>query len=551
MEPGPDRDASSPQVKVASVKSILALTVLAACLTLVGIRKSLPFGAENDEAVFVRASARIASSQNPNPGWFGHPGSTFIYPLALLYAAPSAVFPGRSFLRVDPDLFTGYAPRHAGFYLTARLLAAAYFIAAIPLVYLIGRRSFSDRAALAGAWLFMTAPLAVSYAQIARTDSAATFFGLLALLALLRLSEAPALENAALGGVAVGLAVASRYFMVALVPVLVLASMEAFRPRRLLRPLRRWLTVSAALTACAAAFILTTPYLFLDFDTARKHLGLEMARTHLGADGLSPVGNLGWYLLSAFPADLSWPQVAAAALGLVLVARTRHLGPLLLAAFAATFLAAISLSSLHWHRWTIPMIPVLCLFAAHGVDAAVASTSRRFPVPRAAVRPLFVFLILLLSARPLYQLVRHDVQQAGSTTRVRARDWLLRNVAPGTRIAQEEYGPPLGGTDFDVEERYSLAANRPLRRYSEEGYRYLIVSSAIYERYLAEPERYQDESQFYAQLFDGGRLLAEFQPPPHPPILPHSLARDCFCSLSQTRGEPTIRIYRLEAGQFK
>ena len=551
MEPGPDPDASSPRVKVVSVRSILTLTVLAACLTLVGIRKSLPFGAENDEAVFVRASARIASSQNANPGWFGHPGSTFIYPLALLYAAPSAVFPGRPFLRVDPDLFTGYAPRHAGFYLTARLLAAAYFIAAIPLVYLIGRRSFSDRAALAGAWLFMTAPLAVSYAQIARTDSAATFFGLLALLALIRLSEAPALGKAALGGVAVGLAVASRYFMVALVPVLVLASMEAFRSRRLLRPTRRWLTVSAALTACAAAFILSTPYLFLDFATARKHLGLEMARTHLGADGLSPVGNIGWYLLSAFPADLSWPQVAAAALGLVLIAKTRHLGPLLLAAFAATFLAVISLSSLHWHRWTIPMIPVLCLFSAYGVDTVVASAVGRFPAPRAAVRPLFVSLILLLSARPLYQLARHDAQQAGSTTRVRARDWLLRNVAPGTRIAQEEYGPPLSGTDFHVEERYSLAADRPLRRYYEEGYRYLIASSAIYERYLAEPERYRDESEFYAQLFDGGRLLAEFQPPPHPPILPHTLARDCFCSLSQTRGEPTIRIYRLEAGQFK
>jgi uncharacterized integral membrane protein len=325
--------------------------------------------------------------------------------------------------------------------------------------------------------------------------------------------------------------------------------MAAFRPS-LLRPARRWLTVSAALTACAAAFIFTTPYLFLDFAKAREQLGLEMARTHLGADGLSPVGNLGWYLSSAFPADLSWPQVAAAALGLAVIARTRHVGPLLLAAFAATFLAAISLSFLHWHRWTIPVIPVLCLFAAHGTDAAVASAARRFPLPRAAVRALFVFLILLLSARPLYQLARHDAQQT-VTTRVRARDWLLRNVARGTRIAQEEYGPPLSGTDFKVEERYSLAANRPLRRYYEEGYRYLIVSSAIYERYMAQPERYRDESQFYARLFDRGRLLAEFQPLPHPSMIPRSLAQDCFCSLSQTRGEPTIRIYRLEDGQFK
>jgi hypothetical protein len=196
------------------------------------------------------------------------------------------------------------------------------------------------------------------------------------------------------------------------------------------------------------------------------------------------------------------------------------------------------------------VIPVLCLFAAHGADAAVASAARRFPMPRAAARILFVFLILLFSARPLYQLARHEAQQT-LTTRVRARDWLLRNVARGTRIAQEEYGPPLSGTEFKAEERYSLAANRSLRRYYEEGYHYLIVSSAIYERYMAQPERYRHESQFYARLFERGRLFAEFRPLPHPPIIPRSLAKDCFCSLSQTRGEPTIRVYGLEDEQLQ
>ena len=59
-----------------------------------------------------------------------------------------------------------------------------------------------------------------------------------------------------------------------------------------------------------------------------------------------------------------------------------------------------------------------------------------------------------------------------------------------------EPGPVLSGTDFEVEERYSLESNRPVRRDYEEGYRYRIVSSATYLRYVAEPERDRDESQF-------------------------------------------------------
>ena len=61
----------------------------------------------------------------------------------------------------------------------------------------------------------------MSYGTIVRTDAAGACFGLLSLWACLVALDDPRPRRFALAGAAIGLAVASRYFMIALVPVLV------------------------------------------------------------------------------------------------------------------------------------------------------------------------------------------------------------------------------------------------------------------------------------------------------------------------------------------
>ena len=50
-----------------------------------GLTKALPYEPETDEPVFVQPAARIAATGDLNPHWFGHPGATVIYPLALAF----------------------------------------------------------------------------------------------------------------------------------------------------------------------------------------------------------------------------------------------------------------------------------------------------------------------------------------------------------------------------------------------------------------------------------------------------------------------------------
>jgi len=127
----------------------------------------------------------------------------------------------------------------------------------------------------------------------------------------------------------------------------------------------------------------------------------------------------------------------------------------------------------------------------------------------------------------MYELVLSDVRQASPSTRVLAREWIIRNLPTGSRIAQEWYTAPLVGTDFVVSEQWSLAAGHTVDDYRYDGYSYLVVSSAMYERFLAEPDRYVSEVAFYQTLFAEGCLLQRFEP-------------------SATRGGPVIRIYELQ-----
>ena len=121
---------------------------------------------------------------------------------------------------------------------------------------------------------------------------------ILALWLCLRLFDEPRTRWCILAGLGVGLAVSSRYFMVALVPVLVAAAVLPHR--RALRPAVR--SAGIALTSAVGGFALSTPYFFLDWNTALDSVKRENA-SRPGATGLSHLGNLRWYLGTAIPAS--------------------------------------------------------------------------------------------------------------------------------------------------------------------------------------------------------------------------------------------------------
>jgi len=496
----------------------------------IGIRQNLPYAPEVDEPIFVGRAVHIASSGDLNPGWFGNPGSTVIYPLAAMYHLWYAGTHQGMLWRPDPNLQASFDASFAEYYLLGRLLTLAYAVMCVPLIYHVGALISGPKAGLLGAGLSVLSSLTLYHSQVVRTDIAGEFFGLLSLYLCLRLLTHYSLAAYLLAGGVIGLGISTRYFLAAMLPVLLLVGLLViYKRQRSLRLSKAvCLELGSGLLVAPLAFAASSPFFFLSFQTALHDLAVEARSNHLGADGLPPLGNLWWYATSALPQDAGWPQLALSVIGVVLAIRRRALASLLLIVYGGAFLGGTVLSPLHWARWLIPILPLFSLLAAYAlVEAVVPSLKRLSREPRLkAAMPLLA--VLLVSVWPAYQLARFDISKLGPSTRIQAREWLVRNLPGGSKIAQESYGALLAGTSFVMAEEGALPAAHTLAEYREAGYQYLIASSYMYERYLAEPSRYVREATFYHDLFSRGRLIQQFEG-------------------SLTSSGPTIRVYDIRA----
>lgn len=488
-----------------------ALTVLATLIYMGGIRKNLPYAPEIDEPIFVVRAASMATESYLDPKWFGNPASTTIYPLAALYRTLYGTN-ATALLQSDP----------AALYLPGRIVSILYGVGTVILVFLSGRRVVGDRAAVAGTLFFIVSTLVVYHYQVVRSDSAAAFFGWASLYQLSRLYDRPNLKNTLLTGALIGLAISSRYFMVTFLFPLALVAWLRLRPANGTRAALMAIVLGGLVALLAFAF--TTPFFFLDFHTAWADVANEARSTHLGADGLTPPQNVLYYVFSALPSAITWPQTIAAAAGLILAFLRRQTLALVLAATAFVFIGAISLSPLHWARWIIQILPIFTLLAGFALTEIVDRSTRRVGLKRA----LFALGLLALTGVPMYRVVLHDIRESRPSTRVAARVWFLENAEPGSSILQEWYGALLVDTPFEVREQFSLADRDDPCSYQAEGVDYLVASSSIFDRYYREPERYADEIAFYENLRAG----------------PYQVDKE---SPSDTIGGPTIKIYDIRS----
>src|SRR5262245_40435562 len=499
--------------------------VLTSAAHLWALRRDLPLQ-DVDESTFVRRAVNIAATRDLNPHWFGHPGSTVIYPLAGVYRAWDTLVHDGPFVGASPKLTSRFQKDPTAFYVVGRLWAIALSVGALPLLFLIGRRVFNTRVALIAITIWVVLPEPVRFGRIVRTDSAALFFGLLALWLILRLLDVHETRRCVLAGLAVGLAIASRYFMVALVPCLLVAAIfpSRHKPGLALR------SAGVALVSALVSFAVSTPYFFLDCHRAWASLHAENEPI-LGHSGLSPLGNLRWYLGTAIPASLSWPLVALSLVGVVLVAWRRRQPELMLLLFAVAFLVGICASTLHWQRWAIQILPVLVLLAAFSIDALVqnvASIAHRIPRKAVLAPAALIAFTAVLAIHPADELVTANRRDTKPSTAKLALDWIVAHVRPGSRmIVDPSTLITRENTRRSVDNRFSPRTDT-LARYRQTHFDYVVFDSSTAGRYGTHPARYPRQTAFFESIYCRTRSVAVFR-------------------TRATRRGTTINIYRLDA----
>jgi hypothetical protein len=118
---------------------------------------------------------------------------------------------------------------------------------------------------------------------------------------------------------------------------------------------------------------------------------------------------------------------AAAVVGLVLATRAAPRHAAVLIAFAAAFLAALAGSRTVFFRYVMPLIPMVCIFAA-----VTARTLANAIAPLSAARPRFAIVVsaLAIGGWSLVSSVWMDLLLAKTDTRVVAARWLAGQLRP-------------------------------------------------------------------------------------------------------------------------
>jgi 4-amino-4-deoxy-L-arabinose transferase-like glycosyltransferase len=509
---------------------IAGIFVIALIVRLVGIRFGLPNIYTADGENRVVTAVGIIVSGDLNPHWFGHPGSTVIYLFSLNYAVVYWIGRLIGTFSSPTDINLLFQNDPTLFYLIGRAWSAIIGAGSVILVYKLGQKIWNQNAGLLAALFLAFAPLHQHWSQIARTDIPATFFVLLAVLFCLRLLDRGDWQSYGLAGLFMGLAVATKFNMA----VVVFAMLTA----HFLRPQRQWSLLIWGAVSAMLGFFVAAPFVILDWGNALPQMLHENRSVHPGAERLSGLANFWWYLRNPLFYGLSVPVALLAAWGGIqslvnivhdirknsfhtLSRRTRQV--LILLSFPVLFFILIGTANLRWSHWVVPLLPFGTLFAA----VTLSSILDHLPTKKGRRLATIVVILVLLLTPAALEIIRTDYQKTQPDTRTLAQEWFAANTPEGVKVGAEWYTGMWWSKTIDLVEEPSVAL-KPLSYFQDQGAKYLVTSSNVYDRFFAEPDKYPEYVAAYENIFSTLPLVHEFTPDPW------------------RRPGPLIRIYALE-----
>ncbi len=493
-----------------------------------GLRGDYPVRVENDENFYLAQSIDMVNYGLPEPEISCNPASTIIYPLVLYFSlAEHICYPNTE---VFPSPYTLLQEHPFLCVLVPRLLTAAVTIATIPFLFLLCRNLYSTRAAVCATFLFALHPMVIQLGQIVRSDNIALFFEVLTLYFGFRLLASENRLNRIGTGLSLGLAIASRYFMLALLPFVFLIDLILFRRKK--RSAKQILQALSTSALGILVFLATTPFFVLDFKHYMNDLHLEQITPCLGADNLSPIGNALFYIRETFPYYFSEPLLWLIGVGAVASLLRCDLRHILLFFLLALFFAGTCANGRHWPRWMLPLVPILVMFIGYAIDSLTRSLALPFNLAISRLKiasklrlrqlkPLLGNVIALLSVVFLSMpyasaLVSFDLAKNTYATDVQMYYWIKNNLPKKTPICMVGIWEVPDRDDYKILNymwgpEYFDTVNKgvfyTVPEICAQGYHLFIVREVQVWNCRMEPERYRRELSFFNYLEKHARRL--------------------------------------------
>jgi hypothetical protein len=543
-------------MRAAKARWPLALAVLtlgALVLRLWGLKTGLPYvyNADENNHFVPRAIGMFGHSLNPN--YFVNPPA-YTYVVHFLFALRWGTSP--------ESVGAAFAANPATAFEIARAASAVLGAAAVLFTAIAAARLFESRRVgiLAGA-LLAVAFLAVHYSHFALNDAPTLAPAALCLVGVAGIYRRGRKRDFALAGIALGLAIATKYTGGILVVAVVAAAVAAGRWRGLI--------LAGGLTILA--FLVADPYALLDIHAFHEGLTAqtETASSEGGKLGLQHTS--GWrYYAGAGTWAFGWlPSLAALGGAIGLAIRDRRLALILLPAPILLYLY-LGNQTRFFARWLLPVYPILAMLAAY----AVVEVTRRW-------RYAWIPAGALLCAQGLVFSVHNDLVLARADTRQLARDWLVAHVPAGTKMVVEPVFPDQWATDVghpspatrsgarwnkwptsrvrlnpdgtpvhgqgalvkleDYEKNVQPAL---VDRYRQLGYCWVVTGSTQYGRAYADPKAVPRALPYYAKLKSSADLAHKVAPSASGAPFSFDFSFNYY-PLQYDRPGPEIDVYRL------
>ncbi|MBI2165422.1 MAG: glycosyltransferase family 39 protein [Chloroflexi bacterium] len=464
-----------------------------------------------------------------NPRWFPY-GS---FPLYLLKGVQYLVSPLDNVTFLDLRLY-------------GRSLSALADAFTVLIVFLLGLRLYGRRVALLGAAFTALAVIHIQLSHFYASDTFLTLFIALSLLFMARWMAEGSLRSAALTGLFLGLALATK---VSVLPILVPLSVAHIlyltgSADKGLPGSRRLLKSALALgvtgvTGLAVVF-LAQPYAFLDWgrflaDTNEQREMVFRIRDYPYTRqyiGTTPY----WYQIQQLALfGLGLPLGLVAWGGLVFSTAFAllkgHRGDILLLAWVIPYFAITGAFDVKFMRYMLPITPFLLLFGARMLLWSLqwAKTHRQ------SLEPWVKGALIFTLASTAFYALAYLSMYARPHTAQRASAWLQQQAKPGDVILQEhwEEGVP-GLSAFTVRHlpMYEADDTRKVDLLAQElsqAEYILFFSNRLYGTIPRLPERYPLSSRYYQALFSGelGYKLVHWEAT-YPSLLGVALVDDTF-----------------------
>lgn len=413
-------------------------------------------------------------------------------------------------LKFGKGLLDTFIPNRNFFYFVARLFTATMGWLMIPLSYLISEL-LVKKTGLYTAFLFATFPLFILNSGYATPDIPLTFFVMAFVYLLIQFIQKPVIRNLIFVCLAIALGILVKYPMAISLAVLIIAFILVAIRDKCWKKIVAYALFSGILVVIFT-FILA-PNLFTNVNQTIASIKIEARTSHLGADGLNYFGNLRFYVQSFFQyAGIEF--LIPLLLGGFLLLKNRSLAQLP-AYTGLVFLFTLSSLALHWERWGMPMVITPLILGGIGLQALVFIPKSDYLASQYSkqLRPLLFFswvVVAIVSINLLTGAFALVSQQLGAQTRIDALKYCNDNEITADQAIFEGYTPFLMQGPGLLYIRLDQEGNLVLPE-EKKNAKYIILSSQMYDRFFAEPERYATDVAVYNKIRSSGKLIYELK----------------------------------------